>query len=62
MAIGSAPEIGTRFDLLKDMTPADLDAWFTFMQENWHPNLLAGYATVVTYHEMKQRRKTREQD
>lgn len=60
VAIGSAPEIGARFGLLRDMTPQDLDAWFVFMRENWHPNLLNGYATVVTYAEMKARRLARE--
>lgn len=52
MAIGSAPEVGTIFKSCQDYTMADWDAWWQWMRENWHPNLLAGYATIVTYEQI----------
>lgn len=47
MAIGSNPEIGAHFGLLKDMTEDDLSAWFEYMRTNWGEYLMAGYATLV---------------
>ena len=46
MSIGSAPEIGAKFNTWGEMSDTDRAAWFAHMRENWHPNLMAGYATV----------------
>lgn len=46
MAIGSDPEIGVSFSRWGDMNDVSRQAWFTHMRENWHPNLMAGYATL----------------
>lgn len=47
MAIGSNPEIGANFGLWKDMTPEERKAWWTYMNTNWNPYLMNGYATLV---------------
>lgn len=47
MAIGSTPEIGSSFGLLREMTDDDLTRWWNHMRTNWHPNLLNGYATII---------------
>lgn len=47
MAIGSHPEIGVNFGMLKDMTEDEIDAWWAYMEKYWGENLLAGYATLV---------------
>lgn len=60
MAIGSAPEIGTRFGLLKHMSMDELTSWWDYMRREWHPDLMKGYATTVTYEEMKERQARRE--
>ena len=48
MAIGSAPEIGTRFTTWGKMSEEDRQAWFEHIRTNWHPFLMSGYATLVT--------------
>lgn len=53
MAIGSNPEIGSRFGLQRDMTPEQLQEWFDYIKKAWAGNLLNGYATVITWEEMK---------
>lgn len=60
MAIGSNPEIGARFGLLKDMSMDELTAWWDYMRREWHPDLMNGYSTTVTYEEMKSRQASRE--
>jgi hypothetical protein len=47
MAIGSNPEIGTTFKLAKDYTMEDWERWWAWMRANWHPNLMAGEATLI---------------
>lgn len=47
MAIGSQPAIGENFKSCKDYTIEDWEKWWAWMRENWHPNLMAGYAVLV---------------
>lgn len=47
MAIGSNPEIGTKFGLLKDMTIEEIEEWWDYVRREWHPYLMKGYATLV---------------
>jgi len=47
MAIGSEAEIGATFAMWKDMTEHDRKAWWKHMNDNWHPYLMNGYATLV---------------
>lgn len=47
MAIGSGAEIGVSFGVWKDMSEQQRLRWFRFMRENWQPNLMNGYATLV---------------
>ena len=47
MAIGSNPEIGSNFGLWKDMDDDQRKAWWAYMNANWHPYLMNGYATLV---------------
>lgn len=52
MAIGSEPEAGKSFGSCRDFTMEDWEEWWAWMRANWYPNLLAGYATLVTYESM----------
>jgi hypothetical protein len=47
MAIGSAPEIGYQFTTWGRMTVEHREAWFTYMREQWSPNLYAGEASII---------------
>lgn len=47
MAIGSAPEIGTKFTTWGQMDEASRQAWFDHMRNDWGPTLVTGYGTLV---------------
>lgn len=47
MAIGSTPEIGTRFKSCREYTAADWELWWRWMRENWSPYLQKGHAVLV---------------
>ena len=47
MAIGSSPEIGTRFKSCREYTMTDWELWWLWMRLNWSPYLQAGYSTLV---------------
>lgn len=47
MAIGSSPEIGTRFKSCRDYTASDWELWWEWMRENWSPYLQAGHSVLV---------------
>ena len=47
MVIGNAPEIGTTFTTWGKMTKESRIAWFNHIRNNWGPDLLSGYGTLV---------------
>lgn len=47
MAIGSEPEVGKNFTIWKDMSEQDRLDWWKYMNENWSPYLMNGYAVLV---------------
>lgn len=47
MAIGSEGEVGKNFKSCRDYTMEDWEKWWQWMRENWHPNLMAGYASTI---------------
>lgn len=46
MAIGSAPEIGTKFTTWGEMSEEARQQWFVYMK-SWGPDLQGGYARLV---------------
>jgi len=47
MAIGSAPEIGISFTTWGRMDDKSRELWFDYMKNNWGPDLMNGYGTLV---------------
>lgn len=47
MAIGSEAEIGATFSLMQGRTLEQLDEWYAYIRENWHPYLMNGYAKLI---------------
>ncbi len=47
MVIGSEPPIGYVFTTWGKMDAATQAAWFTYVREQWSPNLYAGEASIM---------------
>lgn len=47
MAIGSSPEIGTKFTTWGQMDALARREWHRHMQETWGPDLVGGYAKII---------------
>jgi hypothetical protein len=62
MAIGSEPEIGVQFTTWGKMDETARAAWFKYIREHWYPDLMKGYATLVTTRVYNQQFPTQKED
>lgn len=47
MAIGSESEIGIDFTTWGKMSKASRENWFNHIRNDWGPDLLTGYGTLI---------------